>query len=188
MYVDNKDYVQMRLVGTIVRDLKAGGLVTVLDVYDTPRGLYTTVCKVGVEDDDDEEREDNQYRICLDDLDLSSPSLGNIDFEGSTYYVSRLPKRNDWRQGLRKDNLVFVHGGVRYYYNLPSMDVLSAPVYNKYKLYRKGQAFSREFSVDKDGDVWYKCREKVGKDVDGVPILHEKFEWLKEALEDALER
>ena len=75
-----------------------------------------------------------------------------------------------------------------YDYHFPSFKVLETPVYNKYKPYQKGKAFSRDFSVDKDGDVWYKCREKVGEDVNGVPVLDEKYEWLKEALEDALER
>ena len=50
------------------------------------------------------------------------------------------------------------------------------------------EEYHNNLEVDKAGDVWYKCREIVGVDVNGMPVLNRKYEWLKEALEDALER
>lgn len=179
MYTDNQEYAAMRLENTIVRDREQGILVSVLHVGEGEDGLWATVCKV-------QGGEIDNYNISLDDLDLSSPPLGNVDYQGHTYFVSRIPKRNDWRQGLRKENLSCVYEGGIHNYILPSMKILNVPVYNKYKPYERGRAFSRNFSVDNEGNVWYKCREKVGRDIDGVPVLKRKYEWLKEALEDAL--
>lgn len=185
MYTDNQEYTAMRLQNTVVRDRKERKLVHVLDVDWRGETLCATVCIV--EKEGDEERKES-YNVPLNELDLRSPPLGNIDFRGHTYYVSRVPKRNDWRQGIRKDNLAYTIDGRMYAYNIPTLRVLNVPVFNRYKPYKMGRAFSRNFSVDKEGSLWYKCREIVGRDIDGVPVLKEKFEWLKEALEDALER
>jgi len=185
MYTDNEEYTNMRLQNTVVRDRKKGILVFVLRIGEGADGLWAVVCKVNAKE---EEGEINEYKLFLKDLDLSSPPLGNIDYNGDTYFVSRVPKRNDWRQGIRKDNLAYVYRGRIHKYNIPSMKVLEAPVYNVYKPYKKGRAFSRNFSVDEEGYLWYKCREIVGTDINGIPTLEKKNEWLKEALEDALER
>jgi len=181
MYTDDQEYVTMRLQNTVVRDKKLEILVNIFHVGEGEDGLWALVCKIGGEEVD-------RYNLSLSDLELSSPPLGNIDYNGHTYFVSRMPKRNDWRQGLRRDNLVYVQDGRLYNYNFDSLKMLNAPVYNRYKPYKKGRAFSRNFSVDKEGALWYKCREIVGQDVDGVPVLSVKYEWLKEALEDALNR
>lgn len=180
MYTDDQEYTAMRLVNTVVRDKDKKVLVEILHIMEERNELRAGVRRI--------QGDDELYHVSLDSLDLSSPLLGNVDYLGHTYFISRMPKRNDWRQGLRKDNLVYVYEGVMHNYNLPYMKLLNAPVFNKYKPYKKGRAFSRNFSVDTEGNVWYKCREKIGKDINGVPILDEKYEWLKEALEDALER
>ena len=132
--------------------------------------------------------EEETYGVPLTQLDLTSPPLGNIDVDGLTYYVARVPKRNDWRQGLRPNNLMLVHRGRSYNYLFAALNYLNTPVYNIYPPYeyslKAGGSFSRTFSLDKGKKLWYKCRQVVGKDVNGVPTLDEKYEWLKEALED----
>jgi hypothetical protein len=183
MYTDDRDYTAMRLVNTVVRDMMAVELVTILDIQRGGAGFIATVSSF------DEEK--GNYITPLEYLDLSSPPLGNINYRQETYYISRMPKRNDWRQGLRRENLVATYRGTMGDYGFPSLNVLKAPVYDKYWSYKKclgkNRAFSKAFSVDKEGKIWYKCREVVGKDADGVPVLDEKFAWLEEALQDALE-
>lgn len=183
MYTDDRDYTAMRLENTVVRDKKEERLVTIQGIRHDIEGFVAEVIEFG--------RNKVPYFTPLSDLDLSSPPLGNVDYQNKTFYVARLPKRNDWRQGLRRENLVYTHRGEMWGYNFPSLSPLKTPVYNKYKPYKeclgKNRAFSREFSLDVEGRVWYKCREKVGKDIDGAPVLDKKFTWLKEALEDALE-
>ncbi len=185
MYSNNLRYTRLRLIDTVVRDKEAGRLVLVISIHRKERGSFELeVVGLGLDAADD------SYCLLIDELDLSSPPLGNVNTRGSSFYVSRLPKRNDWRQGLRKENLVFIHRGRMHRFEFKSLDILRIPVYDKYPTYKeslkKGNAFSRTFSLDTDGSLWYKGRERVGKDVDGAPILDEKHQWLKEALEDAL--
>ena len=182
MYIDDRNYTAMRLENTVVRDKKEGVLVTVVDVYETPEGLMAIVNPFG--------NNKARYETLLCDLDLSSPPLGNVTYKETVVYVARLPLRNDWRQGLRRENLVYVFEGRLYKYLLPSLSVLKTPVYNKYPTYKKclgkNKAFSRTFSLDKEGNIWYKCRDIVGHDFLGTPKLDEKYTWLEEALQDAL--
>jgi hypothetical protein len=184
MYKDDVDYVRMRLVGTVVRDKKEGQLVYVEGVHFGGALCAALEAEVRVLG------EEEFHIVPLTQLDLASPPLGNTDVDGITYYVSRMPKRNDWRQGLRRENLMLVHRGREYGYLFNSLGHLSTPVYNVYPPYEQtleeGGSFSRMFSLDKERKLWYKCREVVGKDVEGVPTLDEKHEWLKEALEDDL--
>lgn len=173
----------MRLQGTVVRDKIAKQLVRVSDIKWRAKEFVAIVCKLGVDED--------LYIVPLGSLNLSSPPLGNIDCNGDTYYIARLPKRRDWRQGLRKDNLICINRGRMFGYPLGSLEYLNLPVYNKYKSYRKilmrgWGSFSRDFSLDMDKKIWYKGREKVGKDINGVPVLFKRFTWLKEALDDVL--
>jgi len=183
MYHDNRDYTAMRLNGTVVREIKNKRLVLIREIGYDVKGLVASVQTLI--------RGARQYIVHLDELNLASPKLGNITFEGRVYYVSRMPKRNDWRQGLRQENLVFVDRGRMHNYHLPSLKYLAAPIFRDYLRYEKcierGGAFSRTFSLDPDLKLWYKCQKVVGQDVNGVPVLDEKFMWLKEALEDAVE-
>lgn len=183
MYHNDRQYTQMRLQNTVVRDINLKGLVQIVDIFRGEKGGFNAEVVSF-------KKNTESYLLPLEDLDLASPPLGNVSYRGNTYYVARVPKRNDWRQGLRSDNLSCVVRGKMYKYVLPSLSYLEAPVYNTYPSYAdsvdNGLAFSREFSLDDGGELWYKCREKVGRDVGGTPVLKEKYEWLKEALEDAL--
>ena len=184
MYKDDINYTTMRLQNTVVRDREAGELVHILNIGGGNRRFMAEVNPTN-------ERGGYVRTVPLAQLDLSSPPLVNINHGGRVYYVARVPKRNDWRQGIRRENLSFVYEGRFCNYDLDSLDVLKAPVYDRYPTYKeclgKNSAFSRTFSLDREKKLWYKCREVVGRDVDGVPILDEEYEWLKEALDDSLE-
>lgn len=187
---DDKEYVSMRITDTIVRDIRINRITYVKGVIEDDEGTMRIHCKgfeTGV-----------SYTTKLENLDLTSPPLGNVVYEGDVYYVSRQPKRNDWRQGLRKENLCYTRKGNTRTYRLPSLDILDTPIFNKYPSYKesihlisvgyqKECAFGRCFSLDKGKKLWYKQRMRVGGDEHGVPTLMKKFSWLQEALDDELE-
>jgi len=182
MYKDNQEYTAMRLNGTVVREPGKERLVMIHEIGHGERGeLVASIQSL---------KGGKNHVVPLDDLDLASPKLGNVAFEGVSYYISRQPKRNDWRQGLRRENLTIMYRGRPHPFNLPSLSCLSAPVFDDYPSYkmcvREGGAFSRTFSLDVEHWLWYKCQKKVGQDVNGVPVLDQKFMWLKEALDDAV--
>jgi hypothetical protein len=190
MYKDDLAYVAMRLNATVVRYKKEGCLVYVNRVYrDDDRSLHAEVSKL--------DKEEEQFDVALEDLNLSSPMLGNTNHQGHSLYIARMPKRNDWRQGLRPENLVYISKGRANNFRVLPLKLLSQAVYATYKSYKKclervgdgrtqSQSFSRNFSLDKERQIWYKGREIVGRDKNGIPTLSPKFIWLKEALSDEL--
>jgi len=189
MYKDDRDYVNMRLQGTVVRDIRVKKLTVVSSVGYSEEGLNATC--VGLS-------QKVEYTVELSDLDLTSPPLGNIVFDGEVLYISRQPKRNDWRQGLRIQNLLYTRRGrTKRWEDNDWFLSLHVPIFNLYKSYREcvdlidsgfsdEAAFGRIFSLDKGKSLWYKQRMKVGKDKNGTPTLKKNFSWLQEALDDEL--
>lgn len=99
MYGKDYRYASTRLNGTIVRRKdKCGHPVVVNHI-----GRDGTVsCETVIT---------RRERTCtLDDLDLSSPELGMVNTKGNIAYLARCPKRNDWRQGLRRNNVKVMYG------------------------------------------------------------------------------
>lgn len=94
------------------------------------------------------------------DLELEPVSLGNINFNGGVAYASRIPKRRDWRQGLRNNNMHIsqvIDGFGRNTIRLTSTE-LGKTIIGSYPSIEtcvesitcgeaKGMAFSRFFSV-----------------------------------------
>ena len=189
MYKDDAAYTNMRLKDTVVRH-REGYLVLVGIVDRKEEGFSADVRRVSG-------KGSKAYVVKLSDLELSSPVLGNVDYEGISIYAARQPKRNDWRQGLRAENLVYTHKGMAKNWRGLPYNILEMAVYNKYSNYTEclkavtfheatSRSFSRNFSIDKRLKVWYKNRVVVGFDMDGTPKLDKKYTWLKEALNDAL--
>jgi hypothetical protein len=125
----------------------------------------------------------------LEDLDINPVPLGYTNTAFGAVYVTRIPMREDWRQGLRRINIR----------TIPVMDIdyecLDATIRGVYPTFKEAikladkrgvAAFSRSFAVDKDKTIWYKGRWKVGKvDMFGH-ALDEKFTWLRESLDEEL--
>jgi len=190
MYEDNIDYVAMRLNGTVVRWKKE--LLYVNNIEWRGEYLYADGSVVSKEEAGGMEEAGTR----LDNLDLSSPVLGNTNLGGGAVYLHRQPMRNDWRQGLRRENLVIMAGGVLKPFGNIQLYALYQPIFNIYDSFanchkrisaqrkkRVSIAFSRVFSIDKELNLWYKSREIVGSCGKGFPVLGRRYTWLKEVLD-----
>lgn len=52
---------------------------------------------------------DETTPVHLDELELSAPRLGLVNLRGRVSYLSRKPLRNDYRQGVRPNQIVCLH-------------------------------------------------------------------------------
>ena len=133
----------------------------------------------------------------IEEFDLTSPPLGNTNYEGTSSYISRAPLRRDWRQGIRNSNLRFTHQGTTRAYSLPTLCPVIIPILKIYPSYRETVdrvedvytdcAFTRNFSLDERGRLWYKGRSVVGEDGGGSPRLFNAFFWLGELLTEEMQ-
>jgi hypothetical protein len=139
--------------------------------------------------------------IPLDDkVDLTPLPLGNINYQGDCYYLSRAPARK-WKQGLTVENLTcrnYLEG----YNNFPVDKACIADcVNNSYptakiavesveKDYSKAVAFSRNFSIIKNRIIVYNCKIEVGSLAHNYRDfkLNDNAFFLKEMLQEALDR
>lgn len=89
---DTVDYAKQKLVGTVVR-LNNGEPIRILDVVDKMLVVF-------VKCPDEEQAKTTDFK----NIDISSPPLGFINTKKGAFFISRIPKRNDWRQGVRSEN------------------------------------------------------------------------------------
>jgi len=125
------------------------------------------------------------------ELDTIPVKLGYANFNGKCYYLTRVPKRRDWRQGLRRENM----------YSIPSQGirvldwrVIGQTILGKYPTFKKcvqvartGKqlAWHRQWALSGVG-VLYRG-ELVGRvDEEGNITLDKEFNYLKEALAEVL--
>ena len=101
--------------------------------------------------------------VPMGSLNLKSPPLGYVNLYGETLYVKRMPKRSDWRQGIREQNV-----------NMPRrtpLRLLYQPVFNEYESLQdaaehainlhESRAFHRKFCVLSDGNIQYRGSKVV---------------------------
>lgn len=138
------------------------------------------------------------------ELDLTPVPLGNVNINGFVVYVSRMPKRRDWRQGLRLANMRFdgVIGNARI--NIVSNE-LANTILGAYPDITdcfdrigngecNGSAFSHHFSVGekrkKGFQLYYKTFTIGVADItDGGQIktqLNDEFKFLEEFLKEEM--
>jgi len=191
MYSDNPTYVDGRLRQTIIR-LNTGVPVYCEGAREGDRGVILWYKTVSVSNFGPLETKR------IENFDLTSPPLGYTNYEGDSYYVARYPMRRDWRQGVRESNLALVYKGRTKRYALPSLNPLIIPILKMYPTYREtvdrvediytNCAFTRSFSLDDRGRLWYKGREVVGEDKGGdTPQLFDNFFWLNELLTEEIQ-
>ena len=110
--------------------------------------------------------------VNYEELDLTPVSLGNANIGNGVSYVSRIPKRRDWRQGLRDNNMqsIRVSGSavrvrptdgnlVRTMLKLfPSLNTCVESIECGEKV---GMAFSKYFSVSTKDAVGYLLHYKL---------------------------
>lgn len=178
MYGDDYEYANSRLAGTVVRH--EGEPFFVENVLEgmTVVGAYlldlSDITEVGFRE-----------------LNLKPVPLGMCNTEESVAYLSRLPMRRDWKQGLRKGNFVSMFGPDA---ALISPDHLRNTIIGKYPTFDRAldhvahgfpAAWHRDWYLFKN-EVRYKSFGKVGCLKDGNPILIKDYEYLQESLQESL--
>ena len=99
MYNDVR-YARSRLNGTIVRNSN-GRAVSVTDIGGRDRNPTVEYVEL---------RNGRSGSESLFDMILVPPQLGFANHGNAVYYLSRMPMRDDWRQGLRRRNYRCLYG------------------------------------------------------------------------------
>lgn len=182
MYGDDWDYAGSRLNGSIV----AKGKDPMLIMEVGRMGVVGHNLRTG-----------DAENCKLSDLDVKPFKLGYLNFRGGVGYLARIPKRQDWRQGLRRGNCSFTHMTVDTRFDPSSREFclsLSKTVSLEYPSYEASYkkainrgvavAFHRHWAISSDGNLLYKNGETVGVCAEGGPVLDKKYGHLKEYLEE----
>lgn len=184
MYRDNPDYVAGRLRGTMVR---YQGEPVIVGGCDRSIGgglvLYYTDLQ-GVRSD----------WTPIAQFNLVSPPLGYANTDGTAWYIARQPKRHDWRQGLRRENLCVISSSGQRGYDFGDLKPVAAAIKGEYPQYQEvlervediyqSCAFSKNFSIDDTHKLWYKGSKLVGDIRHGAPQLSKRFRYLEEVLQE----
>ena len=178
MYGNDWEYAHSRLQGTIVRL----GEEPVF-VHGVQPGMKALLAKL----------EDiyTDFYVNANELNLVPVPLGMCNFSNTISYLSRIPLRRDWRQGLRREN--FKSSNINHALIPP--EVLSQVIKGQYPSFEEALkkatdagisvAWHRNWALSHDGKLFYK-RDKVGTSKGGVLLLDKPFQYLAEALEEAV--
>lgn len=179
MYGRDYGYAESRLVDSIVRIAKTGEpfWVTHVDQDDgTVEGMLLS--------------EERNARAELDDLNLKPVPLGWCNMtRGNATYLARIPKRRDWRQGIRAETCF---SSVVRFANIPHKDLAKCirgeyPKFSELivKPWAGVKAWSRKWASN--GTLLYFGNlGAVGKIKGGEAVLDEGFLFLKESLMKSL--
>lgn len=178
MYGIDWEYAQSRLQGTIVR---LGD--NPIFVHNIGPGMKAEVSTL-----------EDIYNVFIADakeFNLIPVPLGMCNFDGLARYLSRIPLRRDWRQGLRRENFCSNIGD---HAAIPP-ETLAKVIKGEYPTFAealksvkegaKSVAWCREWAVTSDGKLIYK-RLAVGVNKEGMLLLDKEFNYLAEALEEAV--
>lgn len=191
MYEDAQ-YAGSRLNGTIVRS-KSGAPIVIDKVVDGEDGgliaythKFTEVPGV------------NRKKVLLNNLDLSPVPLGFAYNGHGVAYLQRTPKRNDWRQGLRRNTLRSSYGVDK---RLITDTDLKRTIEGKYLNFELALdeadnlgidiPWCREFCIGinrklRHPTLLYKWFGEVGDFIGGIPQLKPEFEHLHELLQERM--
>lgn len=179
MYADDYEYANSRLTETIVR-LKGEPVY----VYKVGPGMKTDYSLLN---------EMHVMKQCkTEELDLKPVPLGYCNYNKNACYLSRIPMRRDWRQGLRRGNFASLSGmnADRIPY-----EALKQCIIGEYPTFTaaleavkklKSIAWHRHWCVDANNQVFYKGNGRPVGVVSGTDIvLSSKYQYLKEALKES---
>lgn len=184
---DDVRYALNRLLQTMVR--YQGQLVTVTNVLfngtDQPLQVYSEGVKSGL-----------QYNDVIGNYDLTPVPLGfvNIVRRKNVNFLSRIPIREDWRQGLRQNNARTVWG-----LNVWDDEAIANTVENIFPTieHLRGSlngeeqlgAWHRDFAMDGCGSIYYRTEGRIGQFIgDSCEyLLDGPFTWVEESLKEALD-
>lgn len=180
MFYRDPEYAQNRLIGSVVR--RGNVPIYIHHIHNDGQVDYVPTSGMNGE----------VKRTDLESLNLEPIPLGYCNHQGYAKYLTRIPMRNDWRQGLRERTLVHRGEGRN-----PPLSCLSRVVNGIYPTLQTcvealvnkeavSQAFSRTFAIAAGNILLYKGNN-VGSYKDGGElVLKEKFFWLRESLEETL--
>lgn len=179
MYGKDYDYANNRLAGTVIRlgdepvfvhRIGRDGVAHICKLIDTQEDLF----------------------VKFEELNCVPVSLGMCNFEKTVSYLSRIPLRHDWRQGLRRENFVSD--------NIPNGAIppeeLAKVIKGDYPTFAeclelikskavKAVAWSRVWALNDDMTVRYK-HGVVGEYRGGDITLHHEKQYLYECLREAV--
>lgn len=181
MYGKDHDYAHSRLCDTIVRRQEAP-----IYVHSVGRGMevtYSLLTALG-----------ESLKCDLDELDLHPVPLGYCNYNKYAAYLSRVPMRKDWRQGLRHGNFTSVNAAISAE-RIP-YDALQQVIMGHYPTLKgaldavrkvKSMAWHRHWAVNNGLEVFYKgSPTPVGAIEEGKVILTSRCGYLTEALGEAV--
>ncbi len=184
---DTVDYAASRLNGTIVRH--DGDPVTILEIGGRRNNLtcsYTTVAT-------EEQGQDH-----LNAFDLTPVPLGFAWCPDGLAYLTRIPRRGDYRQGLRNNNYTSLTG-VDHRAVLPQQ--LVKTIKGQFRSFESALdecvnirgshlAFNRNFALISNGNsqigLHYRWFGKIGDVVNGLITLDDKYQHVQEFLEESM--
>lgn len=180
MYGKDYEYARTRLLHTVVRlgdepvfvrEIDNRGRVTI-----SPLNKFNTVeeCK-------------------LADLNLKPVTLGYTNLGGKNIsFLVRVPKRNDWRQGLRTANMQSMDGNVDIgegiYPKLRNVIMNRYPKFNKAfaESHGGGVAWCREWAVQQGKYLFHRGRHVGSVNKDGEATFEGSYTYLKESFEESM--
>lgn len=133
------------------------------------------------------------YMTCISELIPEVPELGYVNYQGVASYLVRLPKRRDWRQGIRYSNLRCVQGLDLNLIPYSSMCDTLTNVYptfekclNSFKRSKtlKSIAWHRDWAVSRAGEIYFQG-EAVGTLNEGRVVLYNECKFLQESLDES---
>lgn len=180
MYSDDYEYANSRLIETIVR-LKSEPVY----VYGVTAGMrvqYSTL------------EDMTTVNFCqVEELNLKPVPLGYCNYNKQACYLSRIPMRRDWRQGLRRGNFASLSGANA---DRIPYEVLRQCILGDYPTFPaalevvkrvKSIAWHRHWAIDSEGRILHKGSQvPVGVLEGGDIVLASKYQYLKEALKESL--
>lgn len=176
MYAKDYAYADSRLTGTIVRHASTATPVLVEGVSHGDGSTAVRFLLSG-----------NRKIVKLRELDLSPVPLGYVNRNGEdAVWCCRVPKRNDWRQGLRDNTLYAINA-----FDRPEDGDLARCITNNYPKLKdamnKGRlvAFSRDWAVSGTA-IHHGLLGVVGHINNNELVLKDQYVYLKEDLEAAL--
>lgn len=179
MYGKDYDYAQSRLVDSIVRINKSGEPV-IIESVNMNSGITTVYVLSSGE----------RANVALDNLNLKPVPLGWCNQARGATYLARIPKRRDWRQGIRAETCF--SSAVRFG-QIAHID-LARCIKGEYpklsQLLKKPHkaitvAWSRKWASD-GKQLFFGHLGVVGEMKDDSPVLADEFSFLKESLEKSL--
>lgn len=183
---DTAEYAGSRLVETVIR---LGETPVLIHNVDTD-----SVGRIRLKYEDI--MTDVVNRETIDKFNLDPVPLGYVNSDGEARYVTRMPLRNDWKQGIRQRSICDIGGyGINHItyrtigYTIMGKFPKIATVLERVSRGHSSMAFSREFAITSRGVLKYKALFDVGKvnmDNGGVAI-DPAFSWVKEHYDEVME-